>query len=105
MLTPLMVFSAMGIASATTALWMESRPNFHQRIFAVLVSFSVAVSLFCMIAWAAAAIVVTVPLWLTWVFTGTLALLFALRSYRELRPPLATEHQLSTSLGKQDAIN
>jgi len=38
--------------------------------------------LFSLIAWAAAAVV---PLLSTWVFVGTLALLFALRLYRELR--------------------
>jgi hypothetical protein len=100
MLAPLMVLSAMGIASATTAIWIEGRPNFHQRIFAVLVSFSVAVSLFCMIDWAAAAIVVIVPLWLTWVFTGPLALLFVLRLYRELRASPATEPSAQYKLGR-----
>jgi hypothetical protein len=43
-------------------------------------------SLFSVVAWAATAIA---PLPVTWVFVGTLALLFALRLYRELQkwPP------------------
>jgi hypothetical protein len=40
--------------------------------------------LFSVVAWAAAAIA---PLPLTWVLVGTLALLFALRLYRELQEP------------------
>ena len=85
MLTLLMVAGGMGMVSATSALWMQGRRMLHQRIFALLVSFTVTVILFSMIAWAAAAIAVVAPLLLTWVFVGMLALLFALRLYRELR--------------------
>jgi hypothetical protein len=85
MLTLLMVAGAMGIVSATTALWVHGRRMLHQRIFALLVSFAVTVALFSLIAWAAALIVAIAPLLLTWVFVGTLALLSALRLYRELR--------------------
>jgi hypothetical protein len=84
-LTLLMIAGAMGVVSATTALWMHGRRMLHQRIFALLVSFAITVILFSLVAWAAAAIVAIAPLWLTWVFVGTLALLFALRLYRELR--------------------
>jgi hypothetical protein len=84
-LTLLMIAGAMGVVSATTALWMHGRSMLHQRIFALLVSFAITVILFSLVAWAAAAIVAIAPLWLTWVFVGTLALLFALRLYRELR--------------------
>jgi len=49
------------------------------------VSFAVTLTLFSLVAWAAAAIVSIAPLSLTWVFVGTLALLFASRLYRELR--------------------
>ena len=91
MLTTLIVLSAMGIASATTALWIESRPKLRQRLFVPLISFSVTVSLFSMIAWTADAIVAVVPLWLTRVLVGALALLFALRLYRELRSLPATD--------------
>jgi hypothetical protein len=80
-----MIAGAMSILSATTALWIHGRRMLHQRIFALLVSFAVTLILFSLIAWAAAAIVAIAPLPLTWVFVGTLALLFALRLYRELR--------------------
>jgi hypothetical protein len=85
MLTLLMVAGAMSILSATTALWIHGRRMLHQRIFALLVSFAVTLILFSLIAWAAAAIVAIAPLPLTWVLVATLALLFALRLYRELR--------------------
>ena len=85
MLTLLMIAGAMSIVSATTALWIHGRRMLHQRIFALLVSFAVTLILFSLIAWAAAAIVAIAPLSLTWVFVGTLAVLFALRLYRELR--------------------
>ena len=85
MLTLLLIAAAMGVVSATTALWMRGRRMLHQRIFALLVSFTITVILFSLVAWAAAAIVAIAPLSLTWVFVGTLALLFALRLYRELR--------------------
>jgi hypothetical protein len=84
MLTLLMVAGVMAVVSATTALWMQGRRILHQRVFALLVSFAVTVILFSLIAWLAAVIVVIAPLSLTWVFVGTLALVFALRLYREL---------------------
>jgi hypothetical protein len=80
-----MVAGVMGVVSATTALWMHGRRMLHQRVFALLVSFAVTVILFSLIAWAAAVVVAIAPLSLTWVFVGTLALVFALRLYRELR--------------------
>ena len=80
-----MVAGVMGVVSATPALWMHGRRMFHQRVFALLVSFAVTVILFSLIAWAAAVVVAIAPLSLTWVFVGTLALVFALRLYRELR--------------------
>ena len=85
MLTLLIVAGGMGVISATTALWMQGRQMLHHRVFALLVSFTVTLILFSLIAWAAAVIVAIAPLSLTWVFVGTLALLFALRLYRELR--------------------
>ena len=85
MLTLLMLAGGMGIVSATTALWMQGRRMLHHRVFALLVSFTVTLILFSLIAWAAAAIAAIEPLSLTWVFVGALALLFALRLYRELR--------------------
>ena len=85
MLTLLMVAGGMGIVGATTALWMQGRRMLHQRAFALLVSFTVTLILFSLIAWAAAAIAAIAPLLLTWVLVTALALLFAVRLYRELR--------------------
>ena len=85
MLTLLMVAGVTGVVSATTALWVHGRRMLHQRIFALLISIAVTVILFSLIAWAAVVIVAIAPLSLTWVLVGTLALLFALRLYRELR--------------------
>jgi hypothetical protein len=91
MLTLLMVAGVTGMASATTALWMHGRRMLHQRIFALLISIAITAILFSLIAWAAAVIVAIAPFSLTWVLVGTLALLFALRLYRELRDLPATD--------------
>jgi hypothetical protein len=85
MLTLLMLAGGMGIASAAAALWMQGRRMVDQRVFAALVSIAVTVIVFSVIAWAAAAIRVVASVPLTWVLVCTLALLFALRLYRELR--------------------
>ena len=85
MLPLLMVAGGMGLISATTVLWMQGRQMLHHRVFALLVSFTVTLILFSLIAWAAVAIATVAPLMLIWVFVGTLAMLFALRLYRELR--------------------
>jgi hypothetical protein len=80
-----MVAGGMGIVSATTALWMQGRRMLDQRIFALLVSFTITLILFSLVAWAAVAIAPIAPLLLTWVLVGGLALLFAFRLYREVR--------------------
>jgi hypothetical protein len=85
MLTLLMLAGGMGMASATAALWMQGRRMVHQRVFAALISAAVTVTLFSLVAWAVAALMASAPIFVTWVLVGTLALLFALRLYRELR--------------------
>ena len=85
MLTLLMLAGGMSLISATTALWMQGRRTLHNRVFALLVSFTVTLILFSLIAWAAALLVTIAPLPLTWILVGALALLFAFRLYRELR--------------------
>jgi len=85
MLTLLMLAGGMGMASATTALWMQGRRMVHQRVFAALISAAVTVILFSLIAWAVAAFMTSAPILVLWLLVGTLALLFALRLYRELR--------------------
>ena len=91
MLTLLMLAGGMGIVSATTALWMQGRRMLPQRTFALLVSFTVTLILFSLIALAAAAIATIAQLLLTWVLVAALALLFAVRLYRELRALPATD--------------
>jgi hypothetical protein len=90
MLTLLMVAGAAGLVSATAALWVHGRRMIDQRIFAGLVALTVTVILFSVIAWAAAAVA---PLSLTWLLVGALALVFALRLYRELRALPAIDAQ------------
>jgi hypothetical protein len=80
----LILAGAVGLVAATAALWAQGRAMIHQRIFAGLISLAVTVILFSLIAWAAA-IMTVAPLLLTWGFVGALALMFALRLYRELR--------------------
>jgi hypothetical protein len=80
----LMLASGMGLVAATAALWVQGWRRADHRFFAGLISIAVTLSLFSVVAWAATAIA---PLPLTWVLVGMLALLFALRLYRELQEP------------------
>ena len=84
MIRLLILAGAVGLLAATAALWAQGRAMIHQRIFAGLISLAVTVILFSLIAWAAT-VMTTAPLLLTWGFAGALALMFALRLYRELR--------------------
>ncbi len=85
----LMLAGGVGLVAATAALWVQGRRQADHRFFAGLISIAVTLSLFSVVAWAATAISEVAPLPLTLVIVGTLALLFALRLYRELqvRPP------------------
>ena len=80
----LMLASGVGLVAATAALWVQGWRRADHRLFAGLISIAVTLSLFSVVAWAATAIA---PSPLTWLFVGTLALLFALRLYRQLREP------------------
>jgi len=80
----LMLASGVGLVAATAALWVQGWRRDDHRFFAGLISIAVTLSLFSVVAWAATAIA---PSPLTWVLVGTLALLFALRLYRELQEP------------------
>jgi hypothetical protein len=86
-LTLLILTGGMGLVTATAALWVQARQRVDRRFFAGLVSITVTLILFSVIAWAAIAVVRIAPIFLTWIFVGTLALLFALRLYRELQVP------------------
>jgi hypothetical protein len=85
MIALLMVAGGLSLVGATAALWMRARRTLHQRLFALLVSFTVTLILFSLVAWAASAITAIAPLLSTWILVGALALVFALRLYRELR--------------------
>jgi hypothetical protein len=83
-----MLASGVGLVAATAALWVQGWRRADHRFFAGLISIAVTLSLFSVVAWAATAFA---PLPLTWVVVGTLALLFALRLYRELQEPSPSE--------------
>ena len=78
----LILASGVGLVAATAALWVHGWRRADRRFFAGLIA--VTSSLFSIVAWAATAIA---PFPLTWIPVGTLALLFALRLYRELQEP------------------
>ena len=80
----LVLASGAGLVAATAALWVQGWQRADHRFFAGLISIAVTLSLFSVVAWAAAAIA---PLLLTWALVGALALLFAVRLYRELQEP------------------
>jgi cobalamin biosynthesis protein CobD/CbiB len=87
----LMLAGGTALVTATAALWLQGRRRSDRRLFAGLVAMAVTLSLFSVVAWAATAIARIAPLPLTWVFVGTLAVLFALRLYRELQAPPPSE--------------
>jgi len=93
----LMLASGVGLAAATAALWVQGW-RAYRRFFAFLVSIAVTVSLFSVVAWGATEIAQVAPLPLTWVFVGTLALLFALRLYRQLQDSPPSEARQSAQV-------
>ena len=84
----LLLASGAGLIAATAALCVQAGRRADHRLYAGLVSIAVTLSLFSVVTWAAIAIA---PLPLTGLFVGTLALLFALRLYRELQKPTPDE--------------
>ena len=80
----LVVASGVGLVAATLALLVQRWRRSDYQLFAGLISIGVTLSLFSVVAWAAAAIA---PWPIIWVLVGALALLFALRLYRELQEP------------------
>ena len=87
----LMLAGSLGLVTATAALCLEGTRRIDRRLFAGLIATAVTLSLFSVVVWAVTAIARVAPLALTWPFIGTLALLFALRLYRELRLPPPSE--------------
>jgi hypothetical protein len=76
-----------GVGAAGAALWLQRRHHIAHRWFAGLIALAVTASLFSVIAWAATAVARIAPLPLTLVLVGTLAIVFAVRLYRELKFP------------------
>jgi cobalamin biosynthesis protein CobD/CbiB len=83
----LLVATVIGIAAASTALWLERRHRHDSRLFAGLIATAVTMSLFSLIALAATTLVGIAPLPLLWAVVAALAFCFAQRLYRELLPP------------------
>ena len=80
----LIAAGGVGVIAATAALWLESGRRIGRRCFAGLLALAIGSSVFSVLAWAATAIARIAPLPLTWAFAVALALLFAVRLYREL---------------------
>ncbi len=81
----LIAVGSVGVVAAAAALWLESRRRIGRRCFAGLVALAVTSTLFSFLAWTTTAIARTTPLPLTWAFVIALAVLIAVRLYRELR--------------------
>src|SRR5215472_7163557 len=94
----LILGSGVAVVAATAALWVEGWRRVGRCLFAGLISIAVTSILFSLVAWAAIAIA---PLSLTWVLVGTLALLFALRLYRQLQVPPGEHHRLANGLSNR----
>ncbi|MGC2203274.1 MAG: hypothetical protein WA633_24430, partial [Stellaceae bacterium] len=87
----LILASGVGFVAAAAALWVQGWRRAYRRFFAGLISIAVTLSLFSVVAWGATEIAQVAPLPLIWIFVGTLALLFALRLYRQLQDPQSSE--------------
>ena len=85
MLELLIAAGAVGVVAATAALWLEGRRRIGRRCFAGLLALAIASSAFSVLAWVATAITRTIPLPVTWACVIALAVLFAVRLYRELQ--------------------
>ena len=81
----LIAAGGVGLAAAAAALWLESRRRIGRRCFAGLLALAIGSSVFSLLAWAATALARIAPLPLTWAFAVALAVLFAVRLYRELQ--------------------
>ena len=81
----LIAAGGVGVVAAAAALWLESSRRIGRRCFAGLVALAVALSVFSFLAWAATGITRLAPLPLTWAAVIALAVLIAVRLYRELQ--------------------
>jgi hypothetical protein len=81
----LIAAGGVGLVAASAALWLESRGRIGRRCFAGLLALAIGSSVFSLLAWAATAMARIAPLPLSWAFAVALAVLIALRLYRELQ--------------------
>ena len=81
----LIAAGGVGVVAAAAALWLESSRRIGRRCFAGLVALAVALSVFSILAWAATGITRIATLPLTLAFVIALAVLIAVRLYRELQ--------------------
>ena len=81
----LIAAGGVGVGAAAAALWLESTRRVGRGGFAGLLALAVASSVFSVLAWGATAITRIAPLPLTWAFAIALAVLIAVRLYRELQ--------------------
>jgi hypothetical protein len=83
----LILSGGVAVVTAGLALWLAGRHRIDRRYFAGSVAIAVSASVFSVTTWLATAIVHGAPLPLTWAIVGALAILFAVRLYRELQAP------------------
>ena len=81
----LIAAGGVGVVAAAAALWLDNSRRIGRRCFAGLVGLAVALSVFSFLAWAATAIARIAALAVTWAFVIALAVLIAVRLYRELQ--------------------
>ena len=81
----LIAAGGVGVAAAAAALWLEGSRRISRRCFAGLVALAVASTLFSLPAWVATGIARITLSPLIWAFFIALAVLIALRLYRELQ--------------------
>jgi hypothetical protein len=81
----LIAAGGVGLVAASAALWLESRGRIGRRCFAGLLALAIGSSVFSLLAWAATAMARIAPLPLSWSIAVALAVLIALRLYRELQ--------------------
>ena len=81
----LIAAGGVGLVAASAALWLESRGRIGRRCFAGLLALAIGSSVISLLAWAATAMARIASLPLSWSIAVALAVLIALRLYRELQ--------------------
>jgi hypothetical protein len=81
----LIAAGGVGAVAAAAALWLEGRHRIDRRCFAGLLALAIGSSVISLLAWAATAMARIASLPLSWSIAVALAVLIALRLYRELQ--------------------